>query len=126
VRPGGKRSKTQPESIILGQVHRATSLTRVTAEQPRGDPENQPPLLGNGRPRLAAADALVVYLAIDWLHATGHEAPPGRGDGTGFGALAHDVFGWLGIDRVEQSLQRCRDEGRYAEIAPTDGGLVFR
>jgi hypothetical protein len=77
-RGAGKRSNPQLEPMIMGEVRSAG------AGRHRG-----------GRPRNKDHQTLIMYLAIDWLLATGEPPKPGRSEGTGFGELAHCVFQWL-------------------------------
>jgi hypothetical protein len=72
-RPGGKRSKSRLEPIILGRARGAGSPSQAKAEPPTGRDENRPPSPGIGRPRADAADALVMHLATDWALVTGLE-----------------------------------------------------
>jgi hypothetical protein len=67
-----------------------------------------------------------MHLAIDWLTATEQTPRPGRGDQTGFGALVHHVFGWLGLATADQALRRYWAEVGSAVIAPVEGGEVWR
>ena len=71
-RGGGKRSAPQVELITVGEAR------------------------GAGRPRNDAQQDLVLYLAIDWRHATGKMPIAGRSDHGGFGDLVHSIFQWLG------------------------------
>jgi hypothetical protein len=38
-----------------------------------------------------------MYLAMDWLTATGEPPKHGRSDNTAFGDLVHSVFQWLAL-----------------------------
>jgi hypothetical protein len=70
-RGGGKRSARRVEPIPIGEAR------------------------GAGRPKNDAQQDLVLYLAIDWHHATGKMPTAGRSDYLGFGDLVHSVFQWL-------------------------------
>jgi hypothetical protein len=63
VRPGGKRSKSHFEPLILGHARGAAAPTRAEPELPGGASETQPWLRGNGRPRAQAAHAPRIRLA---------------------------------------------------------------
>jgi hypothetical protein len=125
-RPGGKRSKSRLEHLILGRARGAASQSRAKAEPPTGCPENQPSSPGGGRPRADAEDDLVMHLALKWQRITGLGSERGRSDQTPFGDLVHRVFGWLGLGTAEQSLRRYWDEVQDAEIIEIEGGQVFR
>ena len=73
-----------------------------------------------------AADELVRFLAADWADATGQAPQSGRSDTTGFGAMVHHVFAWLGLTTPDQSLRRYWEY--TVTLAPTaiDGGLEYR
>jgi hypothetical protein len=126
-RPGGKRSKSGLEPLILGRARGAASPSRAKAEPPTGRSENpQPPSPSIGRPRADGADKLVMHLAIDWHLVTGLEPRPGRSDQSAFGAFVHHVFSRLGIETAEQSLRRYWDDLQDAEIIPIEGGHLLR
>jgi hypothetical protein len=125
-RPGGKRSKSGLEPLILGRARGAASPSLAKAEPPTGRSENQPPSPSIGRPRASGADKLVMYLAMDWHLVTGLEPQPGRSDQSAFGAFVHHVFSWLGIETAEQSLRRYWDDVQDAEIIPIEGGHLLR
>jgi hypothetical protein len=80
-RGSGKRSKSRLEPIIMGEARGAAGRTH------RG-----------GRPKSAEQEELVMFLALDWLHATEQEPMAGRGY-HGFGDLVHCVFAWLGLPK---------------------------
>jgi hypothetical protein len=77
-RSGGKHSRARIEPIIAGTT--------------RGGSE---PKDRGGRPGETVRQNLVMYLALDWSHATCAMPKPRRSDKTGFGDLVHSVFGWL-------------------------------
>ena len=59
-----------------------------------------------GRPRDDTALELISFLAVDWALATGERPIAGRSDGTPFGDLAHQVFGWLALPDATGALRR--------------------
>jgi hypothetical protein len=81
-RGDGKRSTERLEPQVLGQV--------------RGSPG---PKAEGGRPSEKTRQELVMHLATDWLQATGQSPERGRSDQTGFGELAHSIFGWLDFSK---------------------------
>jgi hypothetical protein len=86
-RGDGKRSRPQFEPMIMGEV-RGTGARDLSGGAPSDD----------------AGRELVMRLALDWRHATGHEPKPGRSDCAGFGDLVHSVYQWL--DDSEQARER--------------------
>jgi hypothetical protein len=91
-RPGGRQSRASMQPDILGVV--------------RGSLENRSGSTFNGRPPEIAADQLVMWLALDWLHATGQPPKPGRSDSTPFGNLVQHIFGWLRQDNASAAMRR--------------------
>ncbi|MGH7122315.1 MAG: hypothetical protein ACREFP_25545 [Acetobacteraceae bacterium] len=80
-RGDGRHSARRVEPVIMGETRGAGS------DRHRG-----------GRPTKEHYQTLVMYLAIDWLRATGSAPKSGRSDYGGFGDLVHSVFQWLGLD----------------------------
>jgi hypothetical protein len=76
----GKRGRPRLEPRVLGLV--------------RGSGQRKPK---GGRPSDDARQQLVMFLACDWLLATGQAPAGGRSDELGFGDLVHSVFQWLEI-----------------------------
>ena len=122
-RPGGRRSKSQFEPNIFGQIRGAGG----THTKARG-----------GRPKRDTLDNLVAHLALDWAHATGQVPTQGRSDHGCFGALVYDVFSWLepetkveeaeraeegrAFEEAEQALRRYWDDVASAEVTRTETG----
>jgi hypothetical protein len=77
-RGDGKRSGPRLEPVIMGEVRGAGTVRHT-----------------GGRPRNEAYQSLVMYLALDWIQATGEEPAPGQSDQSGFGDLVHSIFQWL-------------------------------
>lgn len=77
-RGGGKRSRSRPEPVILGNAG------GVGSRYDRG-----------GRPRDEREPVLVMHLAGDWLGATGEVPGKSRSDRSGFGKLVPLVFQWI-------------------------------
>ena len=96
----GKRSRVRVEPMIAGTV--------------RGGLE---PKHRGGRPGETARRDMVLYLALDWLRATGSPPSPGRSDNSGFGDLVHSVFQWLEISS-EAAAYALR---RYWSVAKEGG-----
>lgn len=74
-RGAGKRSADHWEPVIMGEVRGAGTRNQK-----------------GGKPPKDAEYELVMFLAVDWLRATGDKPKPGRSDSTGFGDLVHSVF----------------------------------
>ena len=91
-RPGGRQSRASIQPDILGVV--------------RGSLKNGSGSKFNGRPPERAADQFVMWLALDWLHATGEPPKPGRSDRTPFGDLVGHVFSWLDLDNASSAMRR--------------------
>jgi hypothetical protein len=126
-RADGKRSRSRFEPLILSVVR---------GEQPSGkdgsaakSSVHDPAPPGRGRPRALPQDYLVMLSGLDWQRVTGQLPEHGRSDRTAFGALVHHVFGWLGLDKLDQAGQALR---RYwaavdsAVITEFDDGIEYR
>ena len=90
---------------------------------PGGNPEDyEPSMLGitrglndgpvGGRPRGDDELRLIMYLAFDWLYATGELPMRGRNTQKGFGELVWNVFGWTTTLKPEQALRRYWEQVR--------------
>lgn len=101
-RPGGRRSASRLEPVILGVV--------------RGAPGHQP-VPANGRPPDDLAVQLIAFLAVDWAQATDEMPQSGRSDRTAFGDLVHQVFGWLERPDATGALRRYWRKYRHRKVA---------
>lgn len=90
-RGNGKQSASRLELIPYGQAQGLAA-----GQTPRG-----------GRPNNSQLQALISFLAMDWLLSTGLQPDRGRSDKKPFGALVYMVFSWIGCEnQAEYSLRR--------------------
>ena len=96
----GQRSRHELEPIIKGEARGAGG---------------RPPI--GGRPANTPQYELVMFLALDWLHATGKRPTPGRSAERGFGDLVYSVFDWLCLPEgsAAYSLRKYWAEAKQAE-----------